>query len=100
MKLGIETLEKIYGENHFTIEDIKAVQELNLTIAELDNDTRLFEDIKAYTNYVYHQEDKTPIKELTQFMTNNKDRQMNLKDVLLYDNAIELSSGQILLVMG
>lgn len=100
MKLEIETLKKIYGVNHFTTEDFKKIQALNLTVDELENDTRLLEDIKAYTNYVYHQEDTTPIRELTQFMTNNKDRQMNLKDVLLYDNAVELSSGQILLVMG
>ncbi|WP_193018644.1 hypothetical protein [Staphylococcus equorum] len=93
-------IRTVYERVNLTKSDINSISGLGLTIAELEEDTRIFENLNEYVQYVYYADyDMVPLKELTQFMVENKVEKMTLKEILLYDNAMQLENDKILLMM-
>lgn len=97
------TLEELY-QTKLTETDYRIIQtELDgMTWANIEEDTRLFKDIKAYANYVY--DDWENCK---QFMTVLSDlaiekpyARYTVIDLLLGDEAVELEEGKIIMIMG
>ncbi|MDW3953375.1 hypothetical protein QI339_12190 [Staphylococcus saprophyticus] len=93
-------IRTVYERVNLTKSDINSISGLGLTIAELEEDTRIFENLNEYVQYVYYADyDMVPLIELTQFMVENKVEKMTLKEILLYDNAMQLENDKILLMM-
>lgn len=93
-------IRTVYERVNLTKYDINSISGLGLTIAELEEDTRIFENLNEYVQYIYYADyDMVPLIELTQFMVENKVEKMTLKEILLYDNAMQLENDKILLMM-
>lgn len=93
-------IRTVYERVNLTKSDINSISDLGLTIAELEEDTRIFENLNEYVQYIYYADyDMVPLIELTQFMVENKVEKMTLKEILLYDNAMQLENDKILLMM-
>ncbi|OEK60623.1 hypothetical protein [Staphylococcus equorum] len=93
-------IRTVYERVNLTKSDINSISGLGLTIAELEEDTRIFENLNEYVQYIYYADyDMVPLIELTQFMVENKVEKMTLKEILLYDNAMQLENDKILLMM-
>ena len=94
-------LKDVYQTDDITHNDIKCIGELELSINELREDTRLFKNLKTYVEYMYlNFDDMTAILGLVYYMVENKEETMKLSDVLLESNTKQLDNGKVLLLFG
>ncbi|WP_281512461.1 hypothetical protein [Mammaliicoccus vitulinus] len=98
-----QTLETLY-EMHLTETDCQTIrQELEgMTWQYIEEDTRLYKDIKAYERYVYDDWETCSsfMNLLSDLALEEPSTKYTVKELLLGDEAVELEEGKILIIMG
>ncbi|MEB6038170.1 hypothetical protein AALK46_12555 [Staphylococcus nepalensis] len=90
-----EDLEKVYS-CEITQSDIDKICALELSIEDLEIDTVMFESLSEYVYYCY--DDLSSCYNLLDYLLGEENEVMKVKELLVYDNDIELSGGKYLLI--
>lgn len=97
------TLESYY-ETDLTDSDCRIINEEFgvMTWDDVEEDTRLFENIRDYAYYVYYDEDDRSsfINLLSDLAIEEPDTKYTVRELLLGDEAVELDKGKIMIIMG
>lgn len=97
------TLESYY-ETDLTDNDCRIINEEfgGMTWDDIEEDTRLFNNIKDYTDWVYDTDEMISsfFQLLTYLATEETEAQYTVRELLLGDEAVELDKGKIMIIMG
>lgn len=97
------TLENYY-ETDLTDNDCRIINEEfdGVTWDNIEEDTRIFEDIRDYVYYIYDTDEAISsfFQLLTYLATEETEAQYTVRELLLGDEAVELDKGKIMIIMG